>query len=88
MVVGLVGSSELLFLKTHSPVVKAGTSGRKKTWCTAGKFLAKNTAAWPSGGAGGGREEHKGEVTGLAMPVCGGHCALPLPTKGTFSSLY
>lgn len=40
-----------IFKSTHSTVVKAG-SGRKKTGCTAEKFLAKNTAAWPSGSAG------------------------------------
>lgn len=52
MVVEVVGSSKVLFLKTHSPVVKAGTLAQKKTGCIAENFLAKNAAAWSSESAG------------------------------------
>lgn len=66
----------LLFLKSaHSPVVKAG-SGRKKTGCTAEKFLAKNAAAWPSGSAGvRWREALRGGEGPGSAGVRGGLCA-------------
>lgn len=77
VVVGIVGSSELLFLKTHSPVVKTGTSGGRKTWCIAGKFLAKNAAAWPSGSAGRRWREAWWGGQRTSSVCMGSHCALP-----------